>query len=190
MPAFDMIILLTGQVEQPVLTSVLQGHNPLLTIQPVETLTDLAALEPERLQRARLIAFSTGVIVPVKVLDQLGYGAYNFHSGPPEFPGWSPARFAIHRRVTEFGATAHVMAERVDSGPIVGTELFPVPVSITVSALEELTYAHLARLFWRLAESLATQSDPLPMLPLTWSGQKTSRRFYAAMGDIPLNTSK
>lgn len=190
MPAFDTIVLLTGQVEQPVLTSVLRGHNPLLTVRPVETLADLAALEPELLRRARLIAFSTGVIVPAKVLDRLGYGAYNFHPGPPDFPGWSPAHFAIHRRVTEFGATAHIMAERVDSGPIVGTELFPVPASATVSALEELTYAHLARLFWRLAKSLATQSEPLPTLPISWSEQKTSRRFYAAMGDIPLNTSE
>lgn len=183
MPALDTIILLTGPVEQPVLTSVLLSHNPRLTVRPVETLADIAALEPELLRRARLIAFAASVIVPSKVLDQLGYGAYNFHPGSPHFSGWAPARLAVYRQAKEFGATAHVMTERVDSGPIVGTELFPVPADITVSDLEELAYVHLARLFWRLAEFLAARNEPLPELPIAWSGQKSSRRFYAAMGD-------
>jgi methionyl-tRNA formyltransferase len=182
MSVFDTIVLLTGEIEQPVLASILLAYNPLLTIWPVVTLTDVAALEPELLQHARLVAFSTSVIVPARVLDRLGHGAYNFHPGSPHFPGWSPAHFAVYRRAAEFGATAHVMTERVDSGPIVGVELFPVPAGITVSGLEELAYTHLARLFWRLARSLATQIEPLPELPISWSGQKSSRRLYAAMG--------
>jgi hypothetical protein len=56
---------------------------------------------------ARLIAFTTDVIVPPDILDHLGYGAYNFHPGPPHFPGWAPALFAIHRRATEFGLATH-----------------------------------------------------------------------------------
>jgi methionyl-tRNA formyltransferase len=182
MSAFDTIVLLTGEVEQPVLKSVLLGHNPRLTVRAAETLTDIAALEPELLRRARLIAFTASAIVPAKVLDQLGYGAYNFHPGSPHFPGWSPARLAVHRQAKEFGATAHVMTERVDAGPIVGVELFPVPAGITVSGLEELAYTRLARLFWRLAKFLATQIEPLPELPIAWSGQKSSRRLYAAIG--------
>jgi methionyl-tRNA formyltransferase len=187
MPAFDTIVLLTGEVEQPILASVLLDHNPRLTVRPAMTSADVAALEPELLRRARLVAFSTSVIVPAKVLNQLGHGAYNFHPGPPQFPGWAPARFAIHRQATEFGATAHVMTEQVDSGPIVGTEMFPVPAGISVNGLEELSYAHLAQLFRRLAKSLVTQIEPLPELPISWGGQKTSRRFYAAMDDASLD---
>jgi methionyl-tRNA formyltransferase len=181
MSVLDTIILLTGQVEQPFLGPVLQGHNPLLTVRPVVTSADVAALEPEPLRRARLVAFATDVVVPPKVLDQLGYGAYNFHPGSPHFPGWAPAHFAIYNRATEFGATAHVMTERVDAGPIVGVELFRIPANITVCDLEALAYAHLARLVWRLAEVLATQIEPLPELSISWSGQKTSRRDYAAV---------
>jgi methionyl-tRNA formyltransferase len=132
---FDTIILLTSAAVQPVFRSVLSAHNPDLTIIPAETLAELNALEPDRLARARLIAFVTGIIVPAKVLDGLGYGAYNFHPGPPAYPGWAPAHFALYERATEFGATAHVMAARVDEGPIVGAEMsrfrqaFPWPAS-------------------------------------------------------------
>ena len=80
---FDTIILLTTQLERSIFASVLSAHNSGLTIVPGETLTELNALTPQTLARARLIAYATSVIVPAHVLDQLGYGAYNFHPGPP-----------------------------------------------------------------------------------------------------------
>jgi len=181
MAMFDSIILLTGAAEQPILGSILQGHDPAVTIRAVETPAELAAIALEWLPRARLIAFCTDVLVPPSVLQDLGYGAYNFHPGPPQFPGWQPARFAIHEGATEFGATAHVMVEKVDAGPIVGVEVFPVPHGLSVTRLEELSYLALAELFRRLAPALAMQAEPLAALPIRWSGQKCTRARYAAL---------
>src|ERR1700693_5716698 len=113
----DTIILLAGSVEQPVLTSVLQGHNPPLTVRSVATLADVTMLDADVLSSARLVGVCTDTLVPRRVLDQLAFGAYTFHLGSPQFPGWSPARFAIHQRAKEFGATTHVMIEKVDAGP-------------------------------------------------------------------------
>ena len=141
---FDTIILMTGAAERPIFTSVLSTHNPCLTIIPVETLAELNALEPDRLARARLIAYVASVIVPADVLDRLGYGAYNFHPGPPSYPGWAPAHFALYGRATEFGATAHVMVARVDDGPIVGVEMFSIPPGTSVASLEGMAYARLS----------------------------------------------
>ena len=186
----DTIILLTSAAEQPILAATLLGHNPRLSVQPVASLTDLTALEPQLLRQARLVAFATGVVVPPQVLNQLGYGAYNFHPGSPNFPGLAPAQFAIYRKATEFGATAHLMVDRVDAGPIIGVELFQIPIDPTVQILELLVYAQLARLFWRLSKVLATQIEALPELPIKWGGQKSSRRLYAAMCQIPLEISK
>jgi hypothetical protein len=67
---FDAIVPLTA-VEQPEFASVLRGHNPRLTVLPVSTSDDLAAVAITVLRWARLIAFTTSVIVPQKVLDQL-----------------------------------------------------------------------------------------------------------------------
>src|SRR5215475_4462948 len=119
------IILLTGTASQQLaLTRLLNEHNPALSIRCVLTLEDLAAIEPEVLGEARLVAFTSGVIVPRSILAALGHGAYNFHPGPPNYPGWAPAHFALYDGARTFGATAHVMAARVDSGPIVGVEPF------------------------------------------------------------------
>ena len=178
---FDTIILLTGPVEEPVLGSILQGHNPALSIRPAATLADVTALAPELLDRSRLVAFCTDVVVPLRVLDLVRFGAYNFHPGPPQFPGWGCAHFALHQGATEFGATVHVMIERVDAGPIVGVELFRIPPGATAQDLEALAYAQLAQLFRRLAPMLAAQADPLPRLPIHWSGEKCTRQRYAAI---------
>ena len=122
---FDTIILLAGQAEQVAMPPVLRGHNPRLTVISVATSADLAALDPDLLERARLIAFVTPEIVSAHVLAKLGYGAINFHPGPPDYPGWAPSHFALYERATEFGATVHVMVEQVDAGPIIDVARFP-----------------------------------------------------------------
>jgi hypothetical protein len=187
---FDTIILLTSAVERAIFISVLSTHHPCLTIIPVQALADLNALEPDTLARARLIAYATGVIVPANVLDRLGYGAYNFHPGPPTYPGWAPAHFALYERATEFGATAHVMIARVDEGPIVGVEMFSIPPGASVVSLEGMAYARLSYLFWTLAKPLAACSERLPQLPLRWRGTKSTRRDYAALCNIPLDIQR
>jgi methionyl-tRNA formyltransferase len=181
----ETIILLTGPVEQCALAPILRGHNPQLIIRSVAALAELAALGPDVLGAARLVAFCTDTVVPRRVLDQLAFGAYNFHPGSPRFPGWGVAHFAHAQGARKFGGTAHVMIEKVDAGPIVGVELFDVTPGSSISDLEERSYACLARLFWQLAPHLATQPAPLPALSIKWSEEKCTRRRYAEMGGMP-----
>jgi hypothetical protein len=177
---YPTIILLTGPVEQPVLGGILREHVPQLTICPATTPAELAGVPAKVLRRARLVAFCTEVLVDARVLGALRYGAYNFHPGPPRFPGWGAAQFAVLAKASEFGATAHVMIEEVDAGAIVAVELFPVPQAATVTALEEASYLSLARMFRRLAPALV-KPVPLPTLPVRWSGIKGTRARYAAL---------
>jgi methionyl-tRNA formyltransferase len=187
---FDTIILLTGPIERAVLPAALLGHNPNLTVLPIERADELTALSGDVLRRARLVAFVTPVIVPKSILDQLGYGAFNFHPGPPSYPGWAPAHFALYDQASEFGATVHFMVQQVDAGPIIEVAAFPIPPQISVLGLEGLAYAHLAFLFWRLAGRLATDLALPPTLPIKWGDRKNSRNNYRAMCDIPLEISK
>src|SRR5712671_2837369 len=151
------IIFLIGTAgQQLALTKLLLEHNPALSFRIALTLNELTAIEPEVLRDARLVAFTSGVIVPPSMLAALGYGAINFHPGPPDYPGWAPSHFALYQRATEFGATVHIMVEQVDAGPIIDVARFPVPRDISVLGLEGLAYAHLAQQFWRMAKSLAT----------------------------------
>lgn len=181
---FDTIVLLCGPIEQTALAALLRRHNPHLTLRLAQTLSELEALPQSELRHARLIAFLTPVIVPARLLDALGYGAYNFHPGPPQYPGWLPSYFAVYDGVARFGVTAHRMIERVDAGPIVGVSYFDVAPNTGPVALEQRAFVEIARLFWQLSETLATQSEPLPVLPVAWAGRKTTRRDFLTACDI------
>jgi methionyl-tRNA formyltransferase len=105
---FDIILLLTDDlVEQPFLSAWLLENNPCLTIISVLTSVQICDLDPDIFRRALLIAFTASSIVPRAVLTQLGCGAYNFHLGPPKYPGWRPWRIALLDGSTEFGVTVH-----------------------------------------------------------------------------------
>ena len=184
------IILLTGVANQQfALTELLKAHNPALSFRCAVTAEDLAAIEPEVLCEARLLAFTTSVIVPESILAALGHGAYNFHPGPPQYPGWAPAHFALYDGARTFGATAHVMAARVDSGPIVGVEAFIIPDKIGVRGLELDTHWNDACGRWRMSRDLARDPSPLQELEIAWCGIKSTRQMYRDMCELPAGIS-
>jgi len=187
---FDTVILLTGPAERTALPAVLRGHNPALTVLAVAHAGELVELGAELLRRARLIGFVTPIIVPPAILAQLGHGAFNFHPGPPSYPGWAPAHFALYESATEFGATAHMMVEQVDAGPIVAVERFPIPADISVLGLEGMAYARLAFLFWQMARQLASDPEPPPVLPVKWGDRRFYRSTYRTMCEIPIDIAK
>ena len=121
----EEIILLTGEVEGPHFRAMLENANPALKVVHAETvaaLGDACAAPPPGGGARRLVAFSTHIIVPGPILDGLSAPAYNFHPGPPTYPGSHAASFAIYEGAEHFGATAHVMDHQVDCGPIVAVE--------------------------------------------------------------------
>jgi methionyl-tRNA formyltransferase len=180
------IVLLTGIADQQrALTMLLKTHNPSLSFRCALTLGDLETIEPEVLRDARLVVFTSGVIVPRRLLEALGHGAYNFHPGPPHYPGWAPAHFALYDGAQTFGATAHAMAEKVDAGPIVGVETFVIPDNADVRELEQIAFVHLAYLFWRMSRDIACEPGQLPKLPYAWSGTKSTRKMYQELCTIP-----
>ena len=182
---FDTIILLTGSRDQQLaLSELLRAHNPALAFRGAVSLPELEANEQDVLGRSRLITFTTGVIVPSEILAAVGHGAYNFHPGPPNYAGWAPAHFAMYDGAESFGATAHVMEPRVDCGAIIGTETFDIPNGVDVRGLEQMTFVRTAYLFWRMSRDLACHARPLPVLPIAWSGIKSTRQMYARMCDM------
>lgn len=178
------VVLLMRDEEAAHFGALLRRFNPVLTLTPAP---DRAALEAAcRAPRAdggtrRLIAFCTSVIVPGWVLDAVDGPAYNFHPGPPEYPGNCGVNFAVYDGADTYGVTAHVMEKSIDSGAIVAVERFAVPKTMDALALEAETYRVLAALFARLAEPLACSDAPLPATNEPWSGPVHTRAEYEAM---------
>ena len=84
-------------------------------------------LAADDLAGTRLISMLTDVIVPENILSGLDGPAYNFHPGPPEYPGSHAASFAVYYDADGFGVTLHEMAAQVDSGPIIEVRRYDMP---------------------------------------------------------------
>jgi len=182
------IVLLTGEVEGPHLAAVLTSHNPELSVICAETASELKvaclageAGAPDSGINRRLIAYCTNVIVPASVLDAVTHPAYNFHPGPPTYPGAHASSFAIYEGARRFGVTAHVMERSVDSGAIVGVDWFDVPENERFLDLELKAYGQMLHLFNRLAHWLATSEVPLTELDMSWGARKTTTADYEKM---------
>jgi len=133
----DTIILLTGKEEFLYLDNLFHTiSSELIT----EHITNISGLEKiirkSQTRRMRLVTYCYGTIVPGKLLDALPGPSYNFHPGPPTYPGNHVAGFALY----EGGATAHIMTPRVDEGAIIGTEIFDIPKYCEFEMLEIMTY--------------------------------------------------
>ena len=124
------IVRVPGQVDGPHFRGILEPFNPELSTVHVQTVEELeaACLKPTAEGGPRrLIAFSTSVIVPGPVLEAVDGPAYNFHPGPPTYPGSHVASFALYEGAENYGATAHVMKAKVDCGTIVPVQWLDIP---------------------------------------------------------------
>lgn len=183
------LLLLTENSEAPDLVAILRDAAPDLPIIHAATLEELeqacAAPGPGR----RLVAFCTPVIVPKAVLGSFDGPSYNFHPGPPNYPGLFPACYAIMDGAAQFGATAHVMTPEIDSGAIVGVDLAGIPTGIDRLHLEALSREMVVGLFRRLAPQLADVATPLPPLDIAWSGRVTTRQDFEDLCELPADIS-
>lgn len=183
-PDSGAIILLMKPLEASFFRDYIASARTGLTVLNADTSDALDQLAHRAPPGSRLIAFSTNIIVPPQILDRLSGNCINFHPGPPEFPGYRPAGFALYQEAPFYGVTAHYMTERVDEGPIIGVERFKVAPDAWMIDVVKESYMRLARLFVRLLPMLTDLSRPVPTIAETWSGHKTRRTQYEEMRRI------
>lgn len=182
------ILLLMKSPEAAFCAAALRRVNARLAIARASSVEEIEAAVPKLARPARLIAFSTAVVVPGRLLPPFTGGAFNFHPGPPEYPGNRPSAFASYDGVAQFGVTFHRMIAKVDAGEILDCERFPTAGKPTAGALAIEAYQRLARLFLRNATILAQPGMPIPANGEVWSGRKTSMADYEEMCRVPRGT--
>lgn len=132
----------------------------------------------ERPPRTRLISFCSDLIIPGRVIEHLAFECFNFHSGPPERPGYRPTTFAIAQKLPAYGVTFHRMTAKVDAGPIYATRRFPLPSRATQESVDVLVYQHLIALAKDLSPRLADFDAVFEPNGEVWSGRSTTRAGY------------
>lgn len=186
------LIILTDPVFQPQLITEVRTKcdESDLNVRAVETLSSLSAALDRAKGQTRLIAFCTGTIVPPPILKRLNSGAYNFHPGPPEYPGIFPSCFAIYEDTKTFGATAHRMTDRIDEGEIIGTQSFPLGGTMDRLTLDKLALDNVLLLFQHLLPRLIDLTNEIPSSGNSWRGQARTKKDFNALCELPSDASQ
>ena len=73
-----------------------------------------------------LISFLNTIYISKSVRKKIKINSFNFHPGPPEFPGFGCYNFALLNKVNSYGSTIHVINDKFDSGKIVNVKKFKI----------------------------------------------------------------
>jgi methionyl-tRNA formyltransferase len=88
-----------------------------------------------------IFCFRSYFLLPKSLLDRASVAAINFHPAPAEYPGSGCLNWALYDNADTYGATAHLMNEKIDNGSIVECRRFPILKKDNVNSL--LARAHL-----------------------------------------------
>jgi len=136
-----------------------------------------------------IISYLSPWIVPKEILERTIKWNINFHPGPPEFPGIGCFNFAIYKSVKQFGATAHIMEPKVDTGEIIGVKHFSMTENETVETLSKKTYAALLSLYKDIIDYIVANNS-LPKSDETWKRNPYKRKELEDLATISENMSK
>jgi methionyl-tRNA formyltransferase len=184
----NSIILLNNGLYEPFITGELKGINPSLEITVLNKLADLVAIPHAILKNSRIISFLSEVIIPLSVINNAGFGVYNFHPGPPMRPGWSPMEMAIYEGDKVFGTTLHEVHQLVDAGAINGMHLFGIPDDVDALALDQLVSQSIVTLFDQRKQDLLDR-NPLLRLPIPWGHKRSTKAINLAYLDVTKDVS-
>ena len=123
-----------------------------------------------------LISYNHNIIFPKWLLDKIEVG-YNVHAAPPEYPGRDPHHFAIYDEVKEYGATLHLISEKVDNGPIILVSKFDCSNIHLPQDLLKIADEHALNLIEKLISMIAN-GKVIRISNLNWGPRKTTRKMF------------
>ncbi len=164
------LILLMSDHESTYFKQRLMEVRPDIQTVAAADKAELLDLMTETRQPASLFGFLTDVIVPEDILSKLDQ-ALNIHPGPPWMPGYRPTIKVVKCGGRDFGATLHVMAKDVDTGPIIAVRRFQLPRQATLEQVETLTYRQCLKLALDRLDVIAGLKSPTPHPVERWGRQ-------------------
>ena len=175
------LVLLSSNEEAATLLQMLSAHGRDVELRHVVDLpglrTQVANLGPQ----SRLLSYLSNVIVPADCLAAFSHGAYNIHPASPDYPGTAPEAWAAYERASTFGATFHVMDERIDAGAILDAEIIPVTGAKDRPGLARVARQALSLLLLRIAPRITSEVPISPTRSLAWGPNKRTVADFERM---------
>lgn len=87
-----------------------------------------------------IFCFRSYFVLAKSYIDRAAIAAINFHPAPVEYPGSGCLNWALYDESPTYGATAHLMNEKIDNGAIIECRRFPILPQDNVTTLLARTH--------------------------------------------------
>ena len=137
-----------------------------------------------------LISFLNSVYINKNVRKKIKINSFNFHPGPPEYPGFGCYNFALLDKTNFYGTTVHIIDDKFDNGEIVNVNKFKVLYKeLSLEKLIKITHKKIleqAKDFIKdiLNKQLKTKSN------FRWKKKAYTKKQFEIARKIKLNDSK
>lgn len=137
-----------------------------------------------------IISFFNYLILPPRLFNKAKY-AINFHPASPEHPGSGVSSWAIYNDSKEYGATAHLINEKIDNGEILLVKRFSILETDNANTLLARAKHYCMVLFYELIESLLIKNITVESLIENnsdqWLGEARKIKQIDRMSEVPIN---
>ena len=123
-----------------------------------------------------IFCFKADLLLSPELLSRTRKKAINFHPCPPRYRGVGGYYYAIADRLSEFGVTCHHIVQKIDSGPIIKVQRFPVAPGETAKGLIDRAAAYLLLLFYEIMH-LIQSGAKLPAADESWGTRLHTRKM-------------
>ena len=86
-----------------------------------------------------ILCFRSKIIINIKKINKECI-PINFHPGPPKYRGIGCVNFALLNNEKKYGATAHIMSNKIDYGQILDVKNFRISDKLSLEAVLDKTY--------------------------------------------------
>ena len=137
-----------------------------------------------------LISFLNPIYINKSVRKKIKINSFNFHPGPPEYPGFGCYNFALLDKVNFYGSTIHMINDEFDSGKIVNVNKFKISYKkINLEKLISKTHKNIikqAKSFINVIQNKKLKIEG----NFKWKKKAYTKKEFETAREIKLNDSK
>ena len=137
-----------------------------------------------------LISFLNSIYIDKNVRKKIKVGSFNFHPGPPEYPGFGCYNFALLDKVNFYGSTVHVINDKFDNGKIINVNKFKISYKkLNLEKLIAMTHRSIIRQAKDFINNILNEKLKTNV-SFKWKKKAYTKKEFDIAREIKLNDSR
>ena len=137
-----------------------------------------------------LISFLNSMYIDKSVREKIKINSFNFHPGPPKYPGFGCYNFALLDNVNFYGSTVHMINDKFDNGKIVNFNKFKISYEkLDLEKLISMTHRNIIKQAKDFINDILNKKLKIKS-NFKWKRKAYTKREFEIAREIKLNDSK